>query len=725
MKRLLIVLALFTYSFTNLNASIDEGMWLPLLIKQLNEKKMHEMGLKLSADDIYSINKSCIKDAVVRLGRGFCTGEIVSDKGLVFTNHHCGYNAIADLSSVETNFLTDGFWAYNIEDEIPLSGFTVSRLVSMTDVTLVINAELDKIEDDFSKMISLEVLKDSLVDNAISGNHYEAEVRSMFGQSEHYLMIYETFTDVRFVAAPPSSIGKFGGDTDNWMWPRHTGDFSILRIYTGKDGKPAEYSQDNVPYKPLHFFPISLKGYKENDFAMVFGYPGSTERYLTSYDIEFKLNTQQPALIKLMGEAIEKMKADMDADDKVRLELASQYAVYTNTHKYLLGQNLGLKKFDLISLYQEQEKEFTKWVESDVKLKEKYGTILSDIDDQYSKYKRITPGYYYLSRGINRLNLIRYISLFQDLYEEVSSGKSFSELEDEIKNLKNVSKIVFENNPSLIPREMQLMRKYLVWFYENTHEAKKLPVFEEILAKYKGNNADQKINAYLDEIFNNSFMFNREKLEKFLAKPSKGLLKKESSFDLLEALGDFSKNNYKMTTRSINAKLKNLHNQYIIALIDWKKDKDFYPDANSTLRLSYGKVLSYSPRNAVFYNYYSTHFGILEKEDPEDEEFIVPAKLKELLIKKDFGNYDKNDTLYICFLTDNDITGGNSGSPVIDGEGNLIGIAFDGNWEAMTGDIMVDPKYNRTISVDIRYVLFVIDKFAGAKRLIEELKIIN
>jgi hypothetical protein len=723
MKKISLLFILIFYCFVQIFAFPDEGMWLPLYIKQLNEKKMIEMGCKLTADDIYNINKASIKDAVVRLGDGFCTGEIVSDQGLIFTNHHCGYDAIAELSTVEHDFLTNGYWAKTMADEIPIPNMTISRLVFMKDVTHLIDSLTSYLPEGFEKSRRLAEITDSLIKDAVGGTHYNGELKSMFEKTEYYLLVYETFRDIRFVGAPPSAIGKFGGDTDNWMWPRHTGDFSVLRIYTGADGKPADYSKDNIPYKPLKFFTISLNGVKEKDFSMIMGYPGTTERYLSSYDIDFKQNVEGPAVIDIFGDILSTMKGDMDANDKTRLTLASDYASMANTWKYFIGQNLGLKRFDLYSTYQKKEKDFETWVNADEQRKSKYGTVLSDIENTFVKYKRITPGFFYMAFGLFRLDLIGHMYSFSMLNDSYLSGKKTSELDTEITDLKKQTEQIFKKGS--LPTEQKIFKAILEKFYFKLEDPNQFATFKEVNEKYKGNSEQEKLDQYFADLFKKSILFDKAKLDKFLAKPSGSTLKKDPGIAVINSLFDYFQNNYRMIYHNINASLDLYHRNYLVALREFEKDRVFYPDANSTLRMSYGKVSAYYPKDAVYYNYRTSYLGILEKEDSTNEEFMVPKRLHELLVKKDFGRYAQNDTLYTCFLTTNDITGGNSGSPVMNADGQLIGIAFDGNWEAMTGDLMVNPTYNRTINVDIRYVLFVIDKFAGMQRLIDELKIIQ
>jgi hypothetical protein len=701
----------------------DEGMWLPLYIKQLNEKKMIEMGMKLTAEDIYSINHSSLKDAVFKLGDGFCTGEVVSNQGLIFTNHHCGYDAIAELSTMSHNFLQDGFWAMNLKDEIHIPNLTMSRLVYMQDLTRLIDSVTMNLKDDFEKNRLIKSIEDSVVQAAVAGTHYNAEVTQMFEGTEYYLMVYETFRDIRFVAAPPSSIGKFGGDTDNWMWPRHTGDFSILRIYAGKDGKPADYSEDNVPYTPLRYLEISLKGVKEGDFTMIMGYPGTTNRYLSSYDIDFKLNVEQPAIIDIFGSILTTMKQDMDANPQFKLNVAADYASNMNSYKYYEGQWLGLKKFDLYGMYKTKEKGFTDWVMASDNRKTAYGSVLSDLESSYNKYRRITPGYFYITYGMFRLDILGLAYGLNMLNDQFLQGKKPEQLTADINDLKKEAERIF--GKLIIPTDTKVLKMLLLKFHDKLDDPLQFPVFKLIEEKYKGNNFNEKFDQYYKDLTNKSICFDKVKIDKFLAKPSASVLKKDMAVILVNAITEFYTNNYRTISKSVNGKLDVAHQTYLKGLREYQSDKVFYPDANSTLRLTYGKVSSYYPRDAVFYNYKTSQFGILQKEDNSDEEFLVSPKLHDLLVKKDFGRYAVGDSLFTCFLTTNDITGGNSGSPTLDANGRLIGLAFDGNWEAMTGDLIINPRLNRTINVDIRYVLFVIEKFGGCTRLINELKIIE
>ncbi len=720
-KVYLLIIVVFAVAASAL-AKPDEGMWLPLYIKQLNMDKMKELGLKLTAEDIYSINHSSLKDAVLRLGRGFCTGELVSPQGLVFTNHHCGYDAIAELSTVENDFLTEGFWARSLEEEIPIPNMTVSRLVYMVDLTPAVDSIVKAAASEEEAENAKKEFFDKIKADSLEGTHYEAEIKSMFSGLEYYMMVYETFQDVRFVAAPPSSIGKFGGDTDNWMWPRHTGDFSILRVYVGPDGKPAPYSKDNVPYKPLKYFEISLDGLHRGDFAMIMGYPGNTQRYLSSYDIKYKQNVENPALITIFDEVLKNMKEAMDADPQTRLELASDYAGLANFYKYTKGVNEGLKRFKLIDKYLAKEKEITEWITKSPERIEKYGDIFNRYENAYKGLYEIMPSFYYSAVGLRRLSTYSLLRNIYNHYSLLLEGNKISKNDSDLMKIKESWEKL--NQSGTLDREKKSFKLFAVRFLSSNDKLQESELVQYIQNNYQGKTLEDKAAAFIDELLANSIIFNEAKTQKFFNKPSKKILAKDKLLDFYKLSVDFVKNNY-VTFMNATNQINELYKDYIELQREWNKDKVFYPDANSTLRLTYGTVRPYFARDAVFYNYYTTYKGILEKEIPGDEEFDVHPRLKELLLNKDFGPYAENDTLRLCFLTDNDITGGNSGSPVLNDKGQLVGIAFDGNWEAMIGDLVVDPVYNRTISVDIRYVLFVIDKFANAQNLIHELTLVS
>jgi hypothetical protein len=708
---------------TSMPVPPNEGMWLPHLIKTLNFSEMQQMGFKLTADDIYSVNKSSLKDAVVQLG-GFCTAEVVSPEGLLFTNHHCGYDAIATHSSVEHDYLTDGFWAMSKAEELPNEGLTVSFLQRIEDVTARLAAvAAGASAEEAEAKIGDEIEK--IETEASEDGKYRAEVKPMFNGNEHLLFVYQVFRDIRLVGAPPSSIGKFGGDTDNWMWPRQTGDFSIMRVYADKDNNPADYSADNVPYKPKHFLPVSIKGLKEGDFAMTMGYPGSTDRYLSSYAIDFQYKNSNPLIVKILGERLRIMKADMDADPKVRIMLASNYASLANTYKYFLGQNRGLDRRGLIEERQAMEAEFTKWANADPSRRDKYGKVLEDFKKNYEQSAGVLNLASYMNMAAFAPGLVTYGIGYWRLGRTMEAkADDQSAWAPQIQMLKDGLEGHFKEynlhtDQNIFARMCELMHTDLPESYH-------LDAFKgKLFGKSKAKGEMSRYQAYAANVFKSSMLVDAARAKAFLDKPSKKALDADPGIEFVTSVITLFRSQLAAGQGMFDAVNSASMKTYEAGMHEMMPNKKFYPDANFTMRVSYGKMIPYDPRDGVSYKAQTFAKGILEKEVKGDEEFDVPAKLHDLFVKKDFGRYGQNGDLPLCFLTDNDITGGNSGSPVINGNGELIGIAFDGNWESMTGDLVFDPGVQRTISVDIRYVLFVIEKYAGATNLIKELTIVQ
>lgn len=699
-----------------------EGMWLPHLVKTLNIDAMKELGFKLSAEDIYSVNKSCIKDAVVQLG-GFCTAEVVSSKGLLFTNHHCGYDAIATHSTPEHDYLTDGFWAMNQGDEIHTPGLTVKFLQRIEDVTKeVLDAGAAAGEEMRDAAIGEKI--GEIEAKASNDGAYTAQVRPIFNGNEYLLFVYEIFRDVRLVGAPPSAVGKFGGDTDNWMWPRHTGDFSILRVYAGPDNKPADYSESNVPYTPKHFLPISLKGFQTGDFAMTLGYPGSTDRYLTSDAISQIYDNNNPEVIKLLGERLKIMKAEMDKDDETRINMASSYASLANYYKYCIGQNRGLRQRGLVEERQAYEMKFVEWVNSDSKRREKYGDVVDQMAKNIESFKPILKLRNYVNMAGFGPGVVNYgvgYWRLRGMFEKEAGDEAIS---GQVERMKGAVDGHFAEYYTML--DQNLLAATARRMYNDLPEDLRPDVFStKGFTKAKAKGDMDRFDAYAAKVFSTSILTNKARNEAFLAKPSFKVLQKDLGVQYAASMVTLFLSKLQMDMGMYNAVDGESMRLYQAGMLEMEKNRRFYPDANSTMRLSYGTVLPYDPKDGVSYKTQTYAEGILEKEVPGDEEFNVPAGLTDLIRKGDFGRYGENGKLPVCFLTDNDITGGNSGSPVINGNGELIGIAFDGNWESMTSDLVWDDKIVRTISVDIRYVLFIMDKYAGASRLINELKIVN
>lgn len=714
MKKLI---AYFTLSTLFINSVFaDEGMWLLMYLKKMNETEMKARGMKISADDIYDVNNTSIKDAIISFG-GFCTGEIISKEGLILTNHHCGYDAIATHSTVEHDYLTNGFWAYEKSQELPCEGLYAKFLVRMENVTEKINTAAEG-KNGAEKETAIKTKIAELKKASIEGTKYDADIKSFFEGNEYYLFIYETYNDVRFVGAPPSSIGKFGGDTDNWMWPRHTGDFSLFRIYANAEGKPAAYSKDNIPFKPKHYLPLSIKGVKKDDFAMVLGYPGATNRFLSSYGVKTATDIDQPARVKVRQKKLETMKADMDKSDAVRIMYSSKYAQISNYWKYFIGQSRGLKRLKVYERKQEEEKKMQAWINADDKRKSLYGNVISDIATANKAIESIALPSAYFQEGIFGIeHHAIFFALFglQKQLEAKADKEAIKALTD---GLKPKLDDYFKSHNAAT--DQKVYGEMLTLYYQDVPKEYHPKTLEEV---YNKNKKDFKLFA--QKYYAKSIFLNQEKLKLFLEKPDLKAFQKDPSYILFQGFLDVFQTKVQPIQGPSRAQLKSAMKLYIDCLRKMNTDKFYAPDANSTMRCTYGNVLDYSPADAMIYDYISTIDGIIQKEDPKNEEFIVPAKLKELYLKKDYGRYGMNGTLPVAFLSNTDITGGNSGSPVINGNGELIGTAFDGNWEAMSGDIAFEPTLQRTISVDIRYTLFIIEKFAGAVNLIKEMTIIE
>jgi hypothetical protein len=704
-------LGLFFLSFT-IFANVlkaDEGMWLLPLIQKLNIKTMSDMGFKLSAKDIYDINNSSLKDAVMIFGGG-CTAEIISKDGLLLTNHHCGYSSIQKLSSVDHDYLQNGFWAKNREEEIPVKGLTVTFLDRFEDVTQQITAAINTATDQKAKEDALKAISDQLTTTAIGGNKYlKGRVVSFFGDNQYYLIITKTYTDIRFVGAPPSSIGKFGYDTDNWVWPRHTGDFSMFRVYANTDNNPAEYSKNNVPLKPKKFLTISLKGIQQNDPAMILGYPGRTNRFMTSYELKETSEITNAITIEVRGIRQNILMADMVADPKIRLQYSSKYAGSSNFWKKAIGMNETFAKLKVPERRAAEEKAFEEWVSADPKRVEKYGSALSDIRTAIEGRARLQYTQKYFSEALNSIEL-------------TSAAIRFAPKPENNQDEKRAVRPGVMADPSEFYKDYNMatdvkVAKAMLKLVKDKIPQSELPdIYKTIDSGFNGN-----IDAYVDDMFKRSVFTSEEKMKEALAGDKKAI---ES--DPAYLAGKNISETVMKYFREIEAyrpQYAKGQKQYIAGTLEMKAGKAMYPDANFSMRMTYGKVLSYSPKDGVIYDYQTTLDGVMQKEDPKNWEFVVPEKLKELYAAKDFGQYAlKDGRMPVAFLTNNDITGGNSGSPVLNKKGELIGTAFDGNWESMSSDIIFEPKLQRCINVDIRYTLFIMDKFGGAGYLLNEMK---
>ena len=711
----------------------DEGMWLPMFIERLNYTDMQKLGLQLTAEEIYSVNNSSMKDAIVGLSNSpnpsgyFCTGEIVSSQGLLFTNHHCGFDAIQKHSSVEHDYLGDGFWAMSKDEELPNEGLTASFLVYMADITDSILPNISDTLEGSDRSAAIRKITSRIKKNAAEDGRYNPVIKSFFEGNEYYMFVYEVFRDVRLVGAPPSSIGKYGGDTDNWMWPRHTGDFAIFRVYTAPDGSPAEYSEDNVPMKPKHHLPVSIDGVKKGDFAMIWGFPGGTERYTTSAGVQYKLDYFMPPLIEALGAKLEVWKEHMDADKEVKIKYASKYASTANGWKYYIGQEKGVKDLDVVGNKAKFEQKFTKWVNADADRKAEYGNILSDMEEVYKSREAATGPIIVASlAGIGGAEITSFAQEFMGLQGVMQQAKEEKDKEKRAKKEEQITsaaeglKASAEGHFKDYDRatDQDVLARMTQLYYEKLPAEYQPEILQKMNSKFKGD-----FDAYAAYVFEKSFMSDMGSVTAFLNDPDMKTLEKDPAFLLMQGYME-QVMGIRQGYMQGGTKLSTAERKFVKAVREMNPDGKFYPDANSTLRFSYGTVKDYYPADAIQYDFKTHLSGVMEKEDATNPEFYVEPELKDLYEKQDYGPYeDENGRMVVCFLTNNDITGGNSGSPVVNGKGELIGLAFDGNWEAMSSDIAFAHEMQRTIVVDSRYVLFVIDKLAGAGHLVDEMDI--
>jgi tetratricopeptide (TPR) repeat protein len=714
MKKALLLLIVGTLTFS---AVAVEGMFLPFTLKQIY-KDMKAKGLDMSYKKIYNEKKPSVSDAIVSLG-GFCTAEIISPKGLLLTNHHCGYDAIREQSTPDNDLLTDGFWAKSLNEERPIKGLTASIVVKVEDVSERINEALtDEMSED-ARQEMIKKVSSEIIAEATEGNNYKVIIKPFFEGNEFYLFLSEVFQDVRLVGAPPSAIGKYGGDTDNWMWTRHTGDFSMFRIYANANNEPALFAMDNKPYQPKHHLPVSIKGVEDGDFTMIMGYPGSTDRYLTARGVKMAIELDQPSRVKARAEKLNIMKADMKASAAVRLQYASNYAQVSNYWKYFIGQTEQLKRNKVYDKKKAIEADFAAWAKADPVREKKYGKVLAEIDEAYKVISEYNPTTVYFYEAIYSIPFNQFLIQNTGLYKALEESDNDEKLDKTVAFYKQKAEETYAGFN--LPTEQKLVSSLLRMYLEQVPKGQYSQELMKVYQKSK-TNVDEFVALQMD----NSIFGSKEKYLTFLENPSAEKMKEDKMFILMK---DMLENYRKITSlaevKEAKQKLDKANRLFVDALRQMNPDKTYYPNANSTLRLTYGNVGRYKKGDGVLYDYYTTIDGLMEKENPEDDEFIVPARLKELYEKKDYGRYGQDGTLRVNFISDNDITGGNSGSPVMNAKGELIGCAFDGNWEAMSGDIAFEPNFQKTISVDIRYVLFVIDKYAGATNLIDEMTIVE
>ena len=714
MKNFISTLLLF---FIVLQVSAKEGMWIPLLLEKYNLEEMQQMGFKLTAQDIYDVNHASMKDAVLLFGRG-CTGELISDEGLLITNHHCGYGSIQSHSSVEHDYLTNGFWAMNTDEELPNKNLTVSFLEYMEDVTDRVLSETEGLDDEnLQKKIEENAKK--IEKEATQNGKFDADVKPLFYGNQYFLYVYKVYRDVRLVGAPPSAIGKFGGDTDNWMWPRHTGDFSLFRIYADKNNEPADYSPDNIPFRPKKYFPVSMKGIQPGDFTMVFGNPGTTMEYWPHQAVDITMNQRDPDRIMLRDKKLEIIGADMESDPAIRIQYSAKYQGISNAWKKWQGEIKGLQGLDAIDKKLAYEEDFKNWAIQNGTWENTYKQVFENFEKEYAVYRKYIKASDYYSEVV-----FRGVEIFRQ-------AGALSSLADQIK----------KNDKEKADALRKGILSGLDGFFKDFNQATDEQLFAALMPKlvqgldpeFIPKDVAATVNKYsseelVEKVYRKSILADRKKLTALLEKGSDKQILKLQKDPLVTMFRQFNEINETLVSPNvkkaddiINANMK----VYMAGLMEMKKNQAFYPDANLTLRVAYGKVEGYEPVDGVKYKYYTTLTGIMEKDNPEIYDYDVPDRLKELYNNKDFGSYEVNGDVPVCFTASNHTTGGNSGSPVVNGNGELIGVNFDRCWEGTMSDIMYDPNVCRNISLDIRYALFIIDKFAGAGYLLDEMEIVK
>ena len=695
----------------------DEGMWLLPLLEKMNSGRMTELGFEITPQEIYDLNNTSLKDAIVIFGNG-CTGEIVSDQGLLFTNHHCGYAAIQQLSSVEHNYLKDGFWAMNTDEELYAEGLTVSFLESFTDVTDQVEKALKKCKGQEDMIKALDKLEGKLCKKAGCDDKFiVGRLTSFYGGNTYYFIVYKIFRDIRLVGTPPSSIGKFGADTDNWMWPRHTGDFSIFRVYADKDNNPAEYSEDNVPYSPERHLKISLAGYEEGSPAMIMGYPGTTNRFMTASELG-ETSERNDVAIKVRTVRQDVLMADMQADPKIMIQYASKYAGSSNGWKKWIGMNETFAKLGVQERRAEEEKAFTEWVNAGGQERiDRYGSALKNIDEAVAGRKADNLLLTYIRESVGSIELVN-AAAYGNMVKKAFEIKDQEEKDARLASLKAGLENFYKDYS--MPTDKKVAVAMISLLKENI-PAEELPSFyKEIDSCFGGD-----VNAFVENLYAESVYTSQDKVMAAVDAGDVTVLTEDPANKVLVSYIE-SYNPHQQAFNKYSAQFAQGKKDYIAGTLEMREGEAIYPDANFTMRLTFGQVLPYYPRDAVFYNYYTTLDGVMEKEDPSNWEFEVPEKLKELWRNQDFGRYAlDNGKMPLAFISNLDITGGNSGSPIMNGRGELIGLAFDGNWESMSGDIIFEPELQRCISVDIRYVLFIIEKYGEAHNLIDELDIVE
>ena len=717
LKNLRSLIILSSLIFISIFSLANEGMWLPLLLEKLNEREMKSLGMKISAKDIYNINSGSLKDAIVSFG-GFCTGEVISNKGLVLTNHHCGFDAVQNHSTLEHNYIRDGFWAMSNSEELPNPGLFVTFIVRIEDVTKQVLEGVTAKMNESERQSQVDKNMESLRKTLKKEEYQKILIRGFFENNQYYMFITETYNDVRLVGAPPSAIGNFGKDSDNWMWPRHTGDFSMFRIYAGKDNKPADYSPDNVPYVPKKSLTISMSGVKEGDFTMVFGFPGRTTEYLPASAVEQIMKVNDPAKIGIRATALGIMDAFMRKDEQIKIQYASKYAGIENSYKKWQGEVLGLTRSNAVDKKRSYEEEFQKRVAGNPQWKTSYGTVLQELNNAYAELKPFGFARDYFLEIVSKIELFTMAGQLSSLVNAYDQGgeTAYQKKKKEVQDF--ITGFFPEHNTGVDKKLFAALMK----MYVNDQQAENVsPMIKE-----KITNGD--FDKLAERVYSETFLLNQKSVDdklKLSTSEAINFIRNDNAIKLYNDILRTYQNNIQGKLNEIQTRINKLQRTYMQAQMDVFKEKKFYPDANSTLRVTYGNVKGYDARDAVKYDFYTYLDGVMEKYKPGDYEFDVPEKLRTLYKTKDYGPYAQNGKLPVCFIAANHTTGGNSGSPALDANGYLIGLNFDRVWEGTMSDINYDPTICRNIMVDIRYVLFIIDKFAGAKHLIKEMNLAN
>lgn len=699
-------------------ARADEGMWIPMLIGK-NYETMRSMGLKLSEKDLYSINQSSLKDAIVQFGGG-CTAEMISANGLLLTNHHCGYGSIASLSSVEHNYLDNGFWARKLSEELPVPGLSVIFLERVEDVTDVVKKATGQTSGEAYDKKYREISR-KIQDKVSENGKYVVQVREFFNGNQVLMLVYKKYTDVRLAGTPPRSLGKYGGDTDNWIWPRHTADFAMFRVYAGDNNEPAEYHKNNRPYQPRKHLPISIKGVQEGDFAMIFGYPGRTNRYEVSDGVSLAIRETNPSIVALREKRLEIMDHYMSKDKAVYLKMTTSKQRISNYWKYFIGQTEQLKRLNVVGKKQREEKAFIRWAAKDAPA---YKDLLNEYKEAYRFYTPYAKHSIYYSEGFRAPALTRMAAAFEPLVKALENGtKDKDSLDRLITDVRKARKALLKEYEADMDRD--IFAAVTEMFYDSIDAQQHPDIYNDAIFKNHSHPDQQRVfSSYAAAVYSQTALKDSSSFEALLKQPSPEALRKDPAIAYaLSFLNNYTEH-YRPLIDSFRNVKADLDKKYMRGLMQMHKNRLFYPDANSTMRITYGQVLGYEPKDGVYYDYYTTIDGVMEKYKPGDEEFDLPKAFIRLYNKQDFGRYaDADGNLRTCFITNNDITGGNSGSPVLNARGELTGLAFDGNWEAMSGDIAFDKTYKRTIAVDVRFILFITEKLGKAHNLIAEMDI--